>query len=235
LTEPRYRLNVTSGGRGVLRLVAFGVADGTSFRLLDDPFWYLCGAERSRASVPLRTKKRSAAVIEACFASLDCESRTELNRLIRAALSTGDFDKRSVRTEAKRIITDFADWCDSSVQLVMAGERGWCLVSQEVRRQARLLEVPYRVFGPDIFSESGEVGEMALDRDVLLAHLPELRARLAELPKDKPIVAYCRGPFCLMSDEAVKLLGKRGFRATKLADGVSEWLAAGLPLEAGER
>ncbi len=65
--------------------------------------------------------------------------------------------------------------------------------------------------------------------------LAELRARLAELPKDKPIVAYCRGPFCLMSDEAVKLLAKRGFRISKLADGVSEWLAAGLPLEAGDR
>jgi rhodanese-related sulfurtransferase/DNA-binding transcriptional ArsR family regulator len=65
--------------------------------------------------------------------------------------------------------------------------------------------------------------------------LAELRARLAELPKGKPIVAYCRGPFCLMSDEAVKLLAKRGFRASKLADGVSEWLAAGLPLEAANR
>jgi rhodanese-related sulfurtransferase len=65
--------------------------------------------------------------------------------------------------------------------------------------------------------------------------LAELRTRLAELPKDKPIVAYCRGPFCLMSDEAVKLLGKRGFRVTKLADGVSEWLAAGLPLATGDR
>jgi len=65
--------------------------------------------------------------------------------------------------------------------------------------------------------------------------LAELRARLAELPKGKPIVAYCRGPFCLMSDEAVKLLAKRGFRASRLADGVSEWLAAGLPLEAADQ
>lgn len=65
--------------------------------------------------------------------------------------------------------------------------------------------------------------------------LAELRARLAELPKDKPIVAYCRGPFCLMSDEAVKLLARRGFRVSKLADGVSEWMAAGLPLESGHR
>lgn len=63
--------------------------------------------------------------------------------------------------------------------------------------------------------------------------LAELKARLAELPKDRPVVAYCRGPFCLMSDEAVKLLSRRGFRVSKLADGVAEWQAAGLPLEAG--
>jgi rhodanese-related sulfurtransferase/DNA-binding MarR family transcriptional regulator len=65
--------------------------------------------------------------------------------------------------------------------------------------------------------------------------LAELRHRLAELPRDRPIVAYCRGPFCLMSDEAVKLLVRRGFRVSKLADGVSEWMAAGLPLESGAR
>lgn len=70
------------------------------------------------------------------------------------------------------------------------------------------------------------------------AHLPharsipltELAHRLAELPRDAEIVAYCRGPFCLMSDEAVALLRKRGFRARKTLDGVSEWQAAGMPL-----
>ena len=60
--------------------------------------------------------------------------------------------------------------------------------------------------------------------------LPELAQRLAELPRDVEIVAYCRGPFCLMSDEAVKLLRKHGYRARKTFDGVSEWQAAGLPL-----
>ncbi len=70
------------------------------------------------------------------------------------------------------------------------------------------------------------------------AHLPyarsvplsELAQRLAELPRDVDIVAYCRGPFCLMSDEAVKLLREHGYRARKTFDGVSEWQAAGLPL-----
>lgn len=61
--------------------------------------------------------------------------------------------------------------------------------------------------------------------------LPELAQRLAELPRDVEIVAYCRGPFCLMSDEAVKLLREHGYRARKTADGVSEWQAAGLPIQ----
>lgn len=60
--------------------------------------------------------------------------------------------------------------------------------------------------------------------------LPELAQRLAELPREVEIVAYCRGPFCLMSDEAVSLLQGAGYRARKTFDGVSEWRAAGLPL-----
>ncbi len=73
------------------------------------------------------------------------------------------------------------------------------------------------------------------------AHLPyarsmplaELAQRLAELPRDVDLVAYCRGPFCLMSDAAVKLLREHGFRARKTVDGVSEWQAAGLPVTRG--
>lgn len=53
--------------------------------------------------------------------------------------------------------------------------------------------------------------------------LAELRARLAELPKDKPVVAYCRGPYCLMSADAVALLNEQGFTAYRLADSVLEF------------
>lgn len=59
----------------------------------------------------------------------------------------------------------------------------------------------------------------------------ELEQRLAELPMDKAIVAYCRGPFCLFSSEAVEMLRKHGYRAEKIGDGVAEWVAAGLPIE----
>jgi rhodanese-related sulfurtransferase len=61
--------------------------------------------------------------------------------------------------------------------------------------------------------------------------LTELRKRLNELPKDKPVVAYCRGPFCMMAKDAVTLLRKRGYRALRLEDGVTEWRARGLPIE----
>ena len=70
------------------------------------------------------------------------------------------------------------------------------------------------------------------------AHLPharsiplaELKARLGEIPKGKPVVAYCRGPFCMMAVEAVGLLAKKGIKAARLEDGVAEWRARGLPL-----
>ena len=61
--------------------------------------------------------------------------------------------------------------------------------------------------------------------------IKQLENRLAELPKRKEIVAYCRGPYCLMSFDAVDKLRKRGLRARRLQDGFPEWKAAGLPVE----
>ena len=61
--------------------------------------------------------------------------------------------------------------------------------------------------------------------------LDELKKRLKELPTGTPVVAYCRGPFCLMAKDAVALLRKKGYRAFHLTDGVAEWRALGLPVE----
>jgi ArsR family transcriptional regulator len=71
-----------------------------------------------------------------------------------------------------------------------------------------------------------------------LGHLPgalnvqlsELERRLAKLDKSKEIVAYCRGPYCVLSYEAVALLRARGFKVRRLEDGLPEWRAAGLPV-----
>src|SRR5262249_41084853 len=61
--------------------------------------------------------------------------------------------------------------------------------------------------------------------------LRDLPSRLRELPKDREIVAYCRGAYCVLAFEAVALLRKRGFAAIRLEEGFPEWRAAGLPVE----
>ncbi|CAI9415187.1 ArsR/SmtB family transcription factor [Nocardioides sp. T2.26MG-1] len=64
-------------------------------------------------------------------------------------------------------------------------------------------------------------------------HIPleELSERLAELPADLEIVAYCRGRYCVLAHDAVRLLNARGLRARRAADGVLEWRVSGLALE----
>ena len=63
--------------------------------------------------------------------------------------------------------------------------------------------------------------------------LDELARRLRELPRTKIIVAYCRGPYCVLAPQALALLRARGFRARRLEDGLPEWRAAGLPIASG--
>jgi len=58
----------------------------------------------------------------------------------------------------------------------------------------------------------------------------ELEKRLGELPKRKEVIAYCRGPYCLMSYDAVQLLRKKGLKARRLQNGLPEWRLAGLPV-----
>jgi rhodanese-related sulfurtransferase len=63
--------------------------------------------------------------------------------------------------------------------------------------------------------------------------ITELRRHLRVLPKDAEVVAYCRGPYCVYADDAVRELNRKGFRARRLIDGFPEWKRAGLPVAAG--
>ena len=62
----------------------------------------------------------------------------------------------------------------------------------------------------------------------------QLRRSLRALPKGGEVVAYCRGPYCVYADEAVRELNRRGFSARRLIDGFPEWKRAGLPVAAGK-
>jgi ArsR family transcriptional regulator len=78
------------------------------------------------------------------------------------------------------------------------------------------------------------------EAEYALGHVPgainipagELERRLADLPDGREVIAYCRGPYCVMSFEAVAALRARGFKARRLEDGFPEWKAAGLAVEA---
>ena len=60
----------------------------------------------------------------------------------------------------------------------------------------------------------------------------DLAKRLRTLPQDVEVVAYCRGPYCVFADDAVRALTRRGYRAARLEDGYPEWVREGLPVEA---
>jgi rhodanese-related sulfurtransferase len=62
----------------------------------------------------------------------------------------------------------------------------------------------------------------------------EVDSHLRELPEDAEVVAYCRGPYCVYADDAVRALTRSGRRARRLEDGFPEWKRAGLPVAAGE-
>lgn len=83
--------------------------------------------------------------------------------------------------------------------------------------------------------------DLRQESEYLAGHIPgarsvpleELKKALRSIPKDQEVVAYCHGPYCVLSLEAVQLLTAKGYRATRLDDGFVEWAAAGLPVERG--
>jgi len=156
---------------------------------------------------------------------------------------------RLVEAEKKGLFVEYR-LADDSV--------GRYLLSTQTLAEARLAEI--RQLTRDFLEERGalepvnreELLRRVRDGEVIVldvrpseeyaaGHIPgavsvpigELKARLKELPKGKEIVAYCRGPYCIMSIEAVELLRKRGYRAVRMEQGVLDWRARGWRIEAG--
>lgn len=97
------------------------------------------------------------------------------------------------------------------------------LVDRVLRGEATLLDVR-----PAEEYQAGHIlGAVSLP-------LRELERRLEELPKDREIIAYCRGPYCVLAVEAVGRLRAHGFRALRLEDGIPDWRARGLPVAVGK-
>ena len=97
----------------------------------------------------------------------------------------------------------------------------------ELRRRLETGEVTLIDVRPLVESGSGRIA------GALPIPIDQLPQRLGELPRDRRIVAYCRGPYCVYADEAVRLLEQHGFAAARLTSGFPDWRAAGLPTDEG--
>ncbi|MBQ1543457.1 MAG: metalloregulator ArsR/SmtB family transcription factor [Caulobacteraceae bacterium] len=114
------------------------------------------------------------------------------------------------------------------------------LVADSLDRRERLEAVSRETLLALMQAEGVTLLDVRPEDEFAQGHLPgalnipveELERRLAELPRDQEIVAYCRGPYCVLSVDAVAALRARGLRARRLEDGFPDWKAAGLPVEA---
>jgi rhodanese-related sulfurtransferase len=98
---------------------------------------------------------------------------------------------------------------------------------EELQRRVQAGDVVVLDVRPDAEYHAGHIaGARSLP-------LSDIKRRLRELPKGVDIVAYCRGPYCVYADDAVRQLSRSGRRAARLEDGYPEWARAGLPVTSG--
>ena len=191
-----------------------------------------------------------------CFANLwdalQLRPDSELSRLM--ALAQLDSQASPVATE---LLLRRPDAFDLIVQALSSDDPVWQSAGVAMSRQASppdprlagvlidlmsslpltpLADVPGRVVSCGRFEALLVViADLKLATPEIIATLVELERRLAELPQDREIVAYCRGPYCVLAVEAVEMLRGRGYVAFRLEDGVADWQARGLPVVADER
>ncbi|MEO5321956.1 metalloregulator ArsR/SmtB family transcription factor [Mesorhizobium sp. CC13] len=124
------------------------------------------------------------------------------------------------------------------------GERNMAEIDRVMADYFRARDALEPVSRKDLVARLHEGSVTVLDvrpeDEFVAGHLPgalnipvtDLQRRLGELPSDREVIAYCRGPYCVMSFEAVAALRARGYLVRRLEDGYPEWKAAGLPVEA---
>lgn len=161
-----------------------------------------------------------------------------LQQLRRAGLA-------SSRREGKNVLYRLADGpvIEAISALRKVAEQNIAEIRQITHAYFDKLDSMEPVSRAELMQRLGEGTAILLDvrpeDEYRLGHLPgavnvasgELESRLSELPADREIIAYCRGPYCVLSFEAVQTLRDRGYRARRLEDGFPEWKAAGLPVE----
>lgn len=155
----------------------------------------------------------------------------------------------NTQRDGKRVVYRLADEVETDIVSLLGALRH--VAEHAVGAMERVIAAYFRardelepVAATELLMRLREGGVVVLDvrpeDEYGLGHLPgalniplrQLEQRLAELPRKQEIVAYCRGPYCVLSFEAVAELRARGFKVRRLESGFPEWKAAGLPVEA---
>jgi rhodanese-related sulfurtransferase/DNA-binding transcriptional ArsR family regulator len=154
----------------------------------------------------------------------------------------------STRRDGKRVVYRLADDAETEIVSLLGALRH--VAEHAVESMERIITAYFRardqlepVAAGELVTRLREGSVVLLDvrpeDEYGLGHLPgalniplrQLEQRLAELPRKQEIVAYCRGPYCVLSFEAVAALRAQGFTVRRFEDGFPEWKAAGLPIE----
>ncbi|MDQ2762164.1 MAG: metalloregulator ArsR/SmtB family transcription factor [Pseudomonadota bacterium] len=155
----------------------------------------------------------------------------------------------STQRDGKRVVYRLADDAETDIVSLVGGLRH--VAEHTVASMERVVRAYFRardelepVAASELVTRLRKGSVVLLDvrpeDEYGLGHLPgalniplrQLEQRLSELPREHQIVAYCRGPYCVLSFEAVAALRARGFNVRRLEEGFPEWKAAGLPIEA---
>jgi superfamily II DNA or RNA helicase len=155
-----------------------GELAGVSFPLSPDTFRLFIPALRSGFSQPLKAKKRVTAMIETGFALLEAPNATARDTVLRRGLGGPDFAKRSVKSDARRVVKAFARNCEMKMLLIFATPDGWRFCIEDRSVQAGLVRLLYGLFGLDSFTDGELPCAMELSRDALLPRLGEVAAAL---------------------------------------------------------
>jgi len=184
--------------------------------------------------------ERSVEILAGKLGLSTANASQHLQQMLRAGLVT------SVR-KGKFVVYGLTDHAVfellSSLRLI--AERNSAEVDKLVRNYFDKLDALEPVTRKELVRRLRSGGVMVLDvrpeDEFRLGHLPgavniplrELKARLSQFKRSREIIAYCRGPYCVLSYEAVAALRRARFKARRLEDGLPEWRAAGLPVLTG--
>jgi non-specific serine/threonine protein kinase len=162
----------------VIELKPVGELSGVPFRFFSDTFRLFMPSFRGSLAQPLKAKKRVKAMIDTGFALLEMTTATARDRALRTGLGGPDFIKRSVKSDARRVVTAFAQGCESTMLLIIATPEGWRFGIEDRSTQARMIRILYTLFGIESFVDGDWPCSLALDRLSLLPRLGELAAAL---------------------------------------------------------